>query len=472
MWTQRDQLQAFQFLRRRIVSALQFGDANHPVAPGRRVLVATASGLGAMLLICGGFLVFAVLRPGSTADWRQPGQILIEKESGAGFVLGADGLVHPVLNYASARLLIGGDRTTSIAAKALAGAPRGRPLGIPDAPASLAARRALIEGPWAVCAGGSGRKEPAAVVTTLVIGRPAPQRPMAPGQGIIVAGADGSRHLVSDGRRMRLRGNAVVALGWDAVQPTPVSEAWLGAVPPGPELALLNVRNSGDAGPQLAGKRTRVGQVLLAKGVDGENRYYVATRAALVPIGQTEAALIVGNPNNEAAYPDGVARPLTVSAADITASGLVAQRAEEHPYPPRLPKLVRGDGATTVLCAGGTSAGASQFWTAAAPPLPAGGRALPVAKKARESGAADQVYVAPGTGLLVTGPRPAGGDEAATSPMYLVTDQGVRFRLRDRDDAAALGYGDTPPTTVSTGLLELLPSGPELSTEAARQEAK
>ena len=314
MWTQRDQLQAFQFLRRRIVSALQFGDANHPVAPGRRVLVATASGLGAMLLICGGFLVFAVLRPGSTADWRQPGQILIEKESGAGFVLGADGLVHPVLNYASARLLIGGDRTTSIAAKSLAGAPRGRPLGIPDAPASLAARRALIEGPWAVCAGGSGRNEPdaaAAVVTTLVIGRPAPQRPMAPGQGIIVAGADGARHLVSDGRRLRLRGNAVVALGWDAVQPTPVSEAWLGAVPKGPELALLNVRNSGDAGPQLAGKRTRVGQVLLAKGVDGENRYYVATRAALVPIGQTEAALIVGNPNNEAAYPDGVARPLT-----------------------------------------------------------------------------------------------------------------------------------------------------------------
>ncbi|MFI7541807.1 type VII secretion protein EccB [Actinoplanes sp. NPDC049599] len=470
MWTQRDQLQAYQFLRRRIVSALQFGDANHPVAPGRRVVVATAAGLGAMLLICGGFLVLGVLRPGSGADWRTPGQILIEKESGAGFVLGADGLVHPVLNYASARLLIGGDRTTTITAKSLAGAPRGRPLGIPDAPASLAAPGALIAGPWAVCAGGpaqgsagrggTGEAGEAAAVTTLVIGRPAGSRRVARDQGVIVAGADGTRHLLTDGRRLRLRGNAVAALGWDAVPPTPVGDGWLGAVPEGPELALLTVTGSGAAGPRLAGRRTRVGQVLLAEGVDGENRYYLAKRDTLVPIGQTEAALIVGNPDNRAAYPDGVARPVRVSAADLTASGLVARRTEVRPYPARLPELVRGDG---VLCAGG-----SQFWTARTPPLPAGGRALPVAAAARRSGAADQVYVTPGAGLLVAGPP---GQDGA-SPIYLVTDQGVRFRLRDRDDAAALGYRDTPPTTVAAGLLELLPSGPELSTEAARQEVK
>jgi len=187
-----------------------------------------------------------------------------------------------------------------------------------------------------------------------------------------------------------------------------------------------------------------------------------------VPIGQTEAALIVGNPNNRAAYPDGVARPVPVSAADITASGLVARRAEAHPYPARLPELVRGDGPAAVLCAGGPGDGTAQFWTARTPPLPTGGRALPVAAAARRSGAADQVYVTPGTGLLVTAPQRAGDD----GPIYLITDQGVRYPLRDRDDAAALGYRDAPPTTVSAGLLELLPSGPELSTEAARQEAE
>jgi hypothetical protein len=35
--------------------------------------------------------------------------------------------------------------------------------------------------------------------------------------------------------------------------------------------------------------------------------------------------------------------------------------------------------------------------------------------------------------------------------MYLVTDQGVLFRLHDRDDAAALGYGDAPLTTIEAG---------------------
>ena len=507
MWTQRDQIQAFQFLRRRIVSAMQFGDANHPVAPGRRVMVATASGLGAMLLISGGILVFAVLRPGSTADWRQPGQILIEKESGAGFVLGADGLIHPVLNYASARLLIGGDRTTSIPARSLADAPRGRPLGIPDAPASLAAAGSLIDGPWAVCvtsgaappadtgSGGSdkngadqngaaekGGDRAATTVTTLVVGRPAPPRQLSPEQGMIVAGPDGSRHLLADGRRMRLRGNAVVALGFDAVQPVPVSAAWLRAIPEGPELALLNVPNSGTAGPRFAGERTRVGQVLLVEGVGGEDRYYLATRDALVPIGQTEAALIVGNPENRAAYRDGVAGPLTVSAADVTASGLVERSTGPQKYPARLPELVLGDGPAAALCAGRTGAGPTQLWTADAPPLPAGSRALPVAAEARTSGAAaDQVYVTPGAGLLVTGPQTAGkndagdkpgADSSLPSPTYLVTDQGVRFRLRDRAAAAALGYGDAPVTTVDAGLLELMPSGPELSTEAARQEKK
>jgi type VII secretion protein EccB len=489
MWTQRDQLQAFQFLRRRIVSAMQFGDANHPVAPGRRVVVATASGLGAMLLISGGFLVFAVLRPGSTADWRKPGQILIEKESGAGFVLGADGLVHPVLNYASARLLIGGGRTTSIPARSLAGAPRGRPLGIPDAPASLAPPRSLIGGPWAVCVTPGGAGQPAAgsggsgqkTVTTLVIGRPASQGQLSPERGLIVADAGGTRYLLTGGRRMSLQGDAVVALGYAGVQPVPVSAAWLGAVPEGPELALLNVPDSGTTGPRFAGKRTRVGQVLLVEGVNGEDRYYLATRKALVPIGQTEAALIVGNPRNSAAYPDGAAHPVTVSAADVTASGLVARSAEKQKYPARLPELVRGDGLGAALCTGGTAAGTTQLWTADAPPLPAGGRALPVAAGIHTSATADQVYVTPGAGLLVTAPQQAAkgatGDEpgagrAAASPAYLVTDRGVRFRLRDRADAAALGYGDAPATTVDAGLLALLPSGPELSTAAARQEEK
>ena len=70
MWSQRDQLQAYQFLRRRLVSALQTGDANHPVSPSRRLIVSGAIGVAASVLIAAVFLIIGVLRPGSNQDWR------------------------------------------------------------------------------------------------------------------------------------------------------------------------------------------------------------------------------------------------------------------------------------------------------------------------------------------------------------------------------------------------------------------
>src|SRR6266540_2016753 len=113
MWTQRDQLSAYQFLRRRSVSALQTGDANHPVSPSRRVVLTGALGAAAALLIAAGFGVYGALRPGASDSWREPGRVVIEKETGASYVLGSDGLLHPVSNYASARLLAGGDGTAT-----------------------------------------------------------------------------------------------------------------------------------------------------------------------------------------------------------------------------------------------------------------------------------------------------------------------------------------------------------------------
>jgi len=58
MWTQRDQLQAYQFMRRRMVSALQAGDANLRHPPNRRVLLCFAIGAMCALLI---ITVFAIL---------------------------------------------------------------------------------------------------------------------------------------------------------------------------------------------------------------------------------------------------------------------------------------------------------------------------------------------------------------------------------------------------------------------------
>jgi hypothetical protein len=64
MWTTRDQLQAYQFLRRRLVSALQTGDANNPVSPSRRLMLAYAVGVALTLIAVAGIGAYGLLRPG------------------------------------------------------------------------------------------------------------------------------------------------------------------------------------------------------------------------------------------------------------------------------------------------------------------------------------------------------------------------------------------------------------------------
>jgi len=71
MWTQRDQLQAYQFMRRRMVTALQAGDANLRQPPNRRVLLCFAIGAMCAVLI---ITVFAVVGIFGKSGRQQPGR--------------------------------------------------------------------------------------------------------------------------------------------------------------------------------------------------------------------------------------------------------------------------------------------------------------------------------------------------------------------------------------------------------------
>ena len=54
VWTERDQIQAYQFLRRRLVSALVTSDPNHPTSPHRRLVMGTVLGAVATMLTAAG----------------------------------------------------------------------------------------------------------------------------------------------------------------------------------------------------------------------------------------------------------------------------------------------------------------------------------------------------------------------------------------------------------------------------------
>jgi hypothetical protein len=60
----------------------------------------------------------------------------------------------------------------------------------------------------------------------------------------------------------------------------------------------------------------------------------------------------------------------------------------------------------------------------------------------------------------------SGNDVGSTT--YLVTDTGVKYRVTNSDSAAALGYDPAKAESLPTSLLDMLPTGPDLSTTAAK----
>ncbi|GAA0603913.1 type VII secretion protein EccB [Kutzneria viridogrisea] len=450
LWTQRDQIQAYQFLRRRLVSALVSADANSPVSPSRRLVAGVAVGVGVALLVTAGFGVAGVLSPTGDADWKQGGQVLVEKETGARFVLGQDGLLHPVLNYASARLLAGGngDKTTTVPASTLAGAARGHALGIAGAPDSLPAADHLLPPALTSCSWSSPDAPTAAEpVSTVLLGVSGGGRPLAPGQGLLVRSRSGDRYLIASGRRYRLPEDAALtALGYDGLPVLPVAGTWVDTVPAGQDLGLVSVPDSGASGPTVGGRSTRVGQVLSAdNGV-----FYLVRKDSLATITQTEARLVVGNPANTGT------RTVPVSTADIAAvpraqTSTVDENAGG--YPRRVPAVDPASTGRVALCAAG-----GQITLGPAVPLPAGARTMPVPGRTDDR-VANEVYVPPGSGALVN-------DGAA---VYLVTDTGTKYPVSGADAVKALGYGSVSRQGVSTSLLSLLPTGPALDPRAAQR---
>jgi len=463
VWTQRDQIQAYQFLRRRSVSALVAADADHPTSPSRRLILGTIIGIAAAVLITAVFGIIGVLNPSGSSNWKQGGQVIVEQQTGARFVYGQDGLLHPVLNYASARLLAGGDgnQTSSVPAKALASASRGAMLGIPGAPDSLPVTGNLLPAAFASCT----RRPvdlPAAAepVSTVILGGLAPGgQTLAGDAGVLVAPRSGEPYLITDGHRYRLPDQASIgALGYRTQPPVAVSAKWLATVPAGRDLGLVAVPGAGGPGPVIGGAATRVGQVL------GANGDYLVRPDGLTPITPVEAALVLDDTDNARAYPDGHPRVLTVSVA-AAANAPVSGTTADAGYPRVIPVLANPS-PNAVLCGVGDGQDAMRIVAEPALPLPDGAKPMPVIDRTDER-VADEVYVPPGSGALVRELVGAGGTTPTT---YLITDAGTKYPVPSQDALKSLGYGGASARPVAGTLLALLPTGPALDPVAAQRE--
>jgi type VII secretion protein EccB len=442
MYGRREQVEAHSFLVGRILAAVLRTDPDSPDRPLRRTTVGLAGGIGVAVLVMAIVLIVTLFTGRGSDKWReQPGTLVVDEDSGNRYLLIA-GRLRPVLNYASARLLVEGNPpVASVSAEDLADFPKGAPIGIPGAPDTLPSPTSAGQ-PWTVCAG-VDEDDPGVSVT--VGDLPGVSR-VDDDEAVLVRVGD-QQYLAWQGTRLRIAASWVPrALGFDPAAAVAVDSAWLNTLPAGPDLGSPPVGHGG-GGQAVAGQPTTVGQLVTAPDAVGDATFVVAADG-LVPVSLTVATLLGADPGTE-----------TPAAIAITPAQLATQKVLPAPVwqaelPPRPPTAL--DTSARVPCVRWESDRA----TLVAAPGMTGSSSDP-AGVTRDGRVADLVDVMPGAGLIAR-TRPAPGVPGAG--VYLITEAGAKFPVADEKAAEALGFSVSGAELVPAELLALLPTGPVLDT--------
>jgi type VII secretion protein EccB len=460
MPSRQDQLHSYQFTVQRAVAALVMRETDPAQSPFRRLAGAGLASVLVAVIGLGGFALYGLFAGGGSS-WRDTGAVIVEKESGARFVYREQEL-HPVLNYASALLIIGADRphTVLVSRRSIEGVPRGLPLGIADAPDSLPARGRLVTTGWTVCSvppTEAGRTEAG---SALLIGRDATGgRPLGD-QGLLLRHPDGGIHLLWHQRRYLLRDTdrVLAALAATRERAVPVAAALLNTLPAGADLVPPPLPALGR--PSTAVPGATVGDVYLVRNSGGGRQYAVAERDGLAGITELQASLLLAR--------TGQGEPKPVTLGRFAALPKVADLVPTGPAAPPAspPRLAAPD--TGAICARvGDDTGVRDVRVAVTPPdLRAAARSVP--PTGRGGLLADQVVVEPGRGAVVESAAAPGASGGAVS---VVTDLGRRYVLADPEVLGMLGYRDVRPVRLPAGLVSLVPAGSALDPAAARAVA-
>jgi type VII secretion protein EccB len=450
----------------RVVAALVMRETDPAQSPFRRAAAATLASVLVAGIALAGIAVYGLIVGGGSTNWRTTDAVIVEKETGALFVYRDDRL-HPVLNYASALLIVGKSepRRVLVSSKSIAGVARGRPLGISDAPDSLPTAKRLVGPPWTLCSARTDESEdtPRSV---LLVGAAAGGSAVTSGQSIgdkavLARHPDGSVHMIWHNHRHRVRDRDLVlpALGWSSQQLVRVAPALLNAVPAGSDLAPVDIPGRGEESSAVPG--TTVGEVFEVTSLGGGKQYAVGMRDGLAEITAVQGALLLA----EAAQK----QPTKLSSGeylDKPKSKSLVPKDGDGALPATVPAVATPPEGTICAVVRGDS-GVAEVRVSTKVPDPA--EAVRTGERT-EGGTvlADLVVVPPGRGAVVES-APAPG--ASGGALSVVTDLGVRYAVPSREVLSMLGYGSVRPVRMPASLVSLLPSGHALDPDAARAPA-
>lgn len=436
MATKSDLIEAQNFSRRRLLTAFVSGAPGgkelEPAAPLRAVIAAIA--LTAIVVLVGVFYGF--IRPGLPQGWEN-GKLVLVSDTGARFVT-VDGVLHPVINTASARLLLPSEGFSVISTdqQNLAGTEIGGTLGILGAPDELPPANALSNAGWSACVVDDG---------SLDVRIGADGGPRAAADRAAVVSSAGILYVIAGDRSFAVGSadpDAVLrAAGITSLDPTTVPADWLNLFTPGSALTPLTVANTGSPVP---GAELRIGDVVHVTGTPETDRLLVqadGTLAALTPLAwqlyQLGSGSSLGSEVTE------------VSASAIAGLATAARPAGGEDWPAEAFPAIDAD---QRVCATLVAREGQAVTALATQDAQAENRA--------------GVRVQPGSGALV---RAGGRGEQNTALVTIVDATGTAFALPGADDETIrrLGYAPGDVDGVPDGWTALLPSGPALTAEAA-----
>ncbi|MEU1313144.1 type VII secretion protein EccB [Streptomyces cinnamoneus] len=515
MASRRDELNAYTFAKKRTVAAFLQPSPSGSEEGAPRPLRTVLPGLVVGALLVAGFGAWGVFKPVAPKGWDDvAGHVIVGSDSTTRYVvLKTDGRkqLHPVLNLASARLLLapGKGQVIKVRESELDNGhiPRGPTLGIPYAPDRMpSAAQAGKEKQWAVCQqpGGNGKTTQKAVFLFSADDPKARQltgpHRLRGGQSLYVQGPDDARYLVDPkGTRYLLGGpdwrskdaadhNLLLrALFHDGAQPQRVTKEWLATLDEGAPITFPDLPGSvgAPAGvPTLHGGAGRVGMILQAP-TGTTTQHYVVLPGKVARVSEFVAKLLLSSRTLASLGQAGT--PQRVSAADFTPD------AEEfyggRHWPAQVPRQANsgdpaaGADANDTVCslfAGLGSDGRPDLGVWAGKDYPA---TIP--------DGATSAYVTPGSGLLY---RQVTGRQTQSGAVFLVTDTGLRYAVQSNNDSATvtskigeepsqdasaaagadqararLGYQGVRPVAVPANWSQFLPTGPRLDTNSAKQ---
>ena len=468
MGTNKDQLQAHQFMLQRVISALAVQETDPEQPPFRRPTMAAIAGIIIGILSCGAVWVFGLLVPGGN-KFTATDVIAVEEETGATFVL-MDGRLHPVLNYTSALLALDKHAEVRIVSHAtLAGIPPGAPIGIPDAPTSLPGKDQLLSGGWSVCSQSTTDAQGGSRQDTVVLVGHTPERSSALNGRAAVVLANGRKYLLYQGFKHEFPADAELALGMGNLSEPLVAGPWLDTVPTGVAVGPMGVTNAGKASTAVPGKSLVAGQLLVVN--DGPDngteditapQYYLVLADQLKSISPLQAAV-------QGVFDARAATPVDVGNRELAgAVRTPPETSKKGDLPRDIPRYAQFDEPDAAVCAlfqpgentpqilVSASLSADDRGSGSTTPSPDG--TLRVAVPAGKAALVE---------VMTSPSQPPGAGTIA-----LVNDQGKLHALLDPQHVQqVLGYDGVVPVRITDVLANRVPKAGALGPDQARVPA-